>query len=107
DASLCQLGSTASNPVLSTIKYFRDEYIAHIRDKQCPAGVCKELIEYSIVEDKCTGCTLCSKKCPVNAINGEPKKLHVINSDECVKCGICYEVCKFDAVQVGSVQEVK
>jgi len=98
-ASLCELGKSAPNPVLSTIKYFREEYEAHIRDKKCPAGVCKELITYSINE-KCTGCTICAKKCPVDAISGKLKEMHFIDPNICIKCGICYEVCKFDAITV-------
>jgi NADH:ubiquinone oxidoreductase subunit F (NADH-binding)/(2Fe-2S) ferredoxin len=99
ETSLCQLGSTAPNPVLSTIRYFRDEYEKHIREKKCPAGVCKSLISYSILTDKCIGCTMCAKKCPVNAITGENKKVHVLDKIKCIKCGICYDVCPVDAVQ--------
>ncbi|MFO7810326.1 MAG: NADH-ubiquinone oxidoreductase-F iron-sulfur binding region domain-containing protein [Candidatus Delongbacteria bacterium] len=99
ESSLCALGQTAGNPVLSTIKYFRDEYEKHIRDKKCPAGVCKPLIKYS-VNDNCTGCTICAKNCPVNAISGELKKQHLIDQDKCIKCGVCYEVCKFNAITV-------
>jgi len=98
EGSLCGLGNTAQNPVLSTIKYFRDEYMAHIRDKKCPAKVCKALIKYQINKDKCTGCYLCFKNCPSNAITGQPKQKHEIHQDKCIKCGICYDVCKFDAV---------
>ena len=98
-ASLCALGQTAANPVLSTIEYFRDEYEAHIKMKKCPAGVCKELISYS-VNDDCTGCTICAKKCPVNAISGKVKEKHYIDSDVCIKCSVCHEVCKFDAITV-------
>jgi len=98
DASLCGLGQTAPNPVLSTIRYFRDEYIAHIEEKRCPAGVCKALIRYMIDEEKCTGCGICKKSCPQGAIEGEPKGPHSVAQDKCVKCGICYDVCKFDAV---------
>jgi NADH:ubiquinone oxidoreductase subunit F (NADH-binding)/(2Fe-2S) ferredoxin/Pyruvate/2-oxoacid:ferredoxin oxidoreductase delta subunit len=98
DASLCGLGQTAPNPVLSTIRYFRDEYIAHIVEKRCPAGVCKALIRYMIDEEQCTGCGVCKKSCPQGAIEGEPKEPHIIAQDTCVKCGICYELCKFDAV---------
>ncbi len=98
--ALCQLGSTAQNPVLTTLRYFRDEYRAHIEEKRCPAGVCKALVTYSVVADACTGCTVCAKKCPSDAIEGEPKKVHGIVQDKCIKCGICYEVCKFDAIAI-------
>jgi NADH:ubiquinone oxidoreductase subunit F (NADH-binding)/NAD-dependent dihydropyrimidine dehydrogenase PreA subunit/(2Fe-2S) ferredoxin len=98
DASLCGLGQTAPNPVLSTIRYFRDEYIAHIEEKRCAAGVCKALIRYMIDEEKCTGCGICKKSCPQGAIQGERKGPHSVAQDTCVKCGICYDVCKFDAV---------
>ena len=100
DGSLCALGGTAPNPVLSTLKYFRDEYEAHINENRCPAGVCKALVTYSIDAEKCTGCAACKKKCPVEAISGEVKKLHTIDQAKCVKCGACYEVCRFDAVSV-------
>jgi len=96
--ALCGLGKSAANPVLTAIKYFRDEFEAHIRDKKCPAGVCKELIEYGIDPEKCTGCTLCARKCPVNAISGELKQIHVVDISKCIKCGICYQVCNFNAV---------
>jgi NADH:ubiquinone oxidoreductase subunit F (NADH-binding)/(2Fe-2S) ferredoxin len=100
DTSLCGLGQTAPNPVLTTIRYFADEYHAHIRDKRCPARVCKALIRYDILEEACTGCTLCAKNCPVPCIAGERKKLHVIDQEKCIKCGMCLTVCKFDAVRV-------
>ncbi len=100
DGALCALGSTAANPVLSTLKYFRDEYVAHVRDKKCPAGVCKALIKFSIVDDKCTGCGVCLKKCPSECISGEKKKTHVIDQTKCIKCGVCKESCKFDAIIV-------
>ena len=98
DASLCALGTTAANPVMSTLKYFRNEYIAHIKDHKCPAGVCKELITYGIDPDKCTGCGACMKTCPSGAITGEKKQPHVLDTGKCIKCQICYDVCKFDAV---------
>ena len=100
DGSLCALGGSAPNPVLSTIKYFREEYDAHIRDHRCPAGVCKALITYSIDPGKCTGCGLCIKVCPTQAVSGEKKKAHAINNDLCTRCGACIESCKFDAINV-------
>ena len=100
DGALCALGSTAPNPVLSTLKYFRDEYVAHVRDKKCPAGVCKALIRFSVSEEKCTGCGVCLKKCPTECISGEKKKTHVIDQTKCIKCGVCKESCKFDAIIV-------
>jgi NADH-quinone oxidoreductase subunit F len=100
DGSLCALGGSAPNPVLTTIRYFRDEYLAHIRDKKCPAGVCKPLIAYSVVKDNCTGCTACARVCPTKAATGEKKKVHTINQVTCIKCGACYDACKFDAIQV-------
>jgi NADH:ubiquinone oxidoreductase subunit F (NADH-binding)/(2Fe-2S) ferredoxin len=100
DASLCALGGTAPNPVLSTLRYFRSEYESHIKDKSCPAGVCKALITYAIDKDKCTGCRLCAKNCPQDAITGEAKEPHTIDLDKCIKCGVCIDVCKFKAVSV-------
>ncbi len=101
DCSLCALGSTAANPVLTTIRYFRDEYEAHIKDKRCPAGVCKELITYNIVEEKCPGCGLCVKACPVEAITFMGKKKPVVlDQEKCIKCGSCYDVCKLQAIKV-------
>ena len=96
--SLCGLGQTAPNPVLATLKFFRDEYVAHVVDKKCPAGVCKALLSYVINPDKCRGCTLCAKNCPVNAISGSVKQPHVIDTEKCIKCGACMEKCKFGAI---------
>ncbi len=98
DSSLCGLGQSAPNPVLSTLRYFKDEYVAHVTEKRCPAGVCKALSKYIIDPDKCKGCSLCSRKCPVGAISGEIKSPFVIDQDKCIKCGACQESCKFDAI---------
>ena len=98
--SLCGLGQTAPNPVLTTIRYFRNEYEQHIRDKKCAAKSCKPLLTYTIDKEKCTGCTLCARKCPVAAILGELKKPHEIDGEKCTKCGSCAEVCRFSAVLV-------
>jgi NADH-quinone oxidoreductase subunit F len=100
DGSLCQLGMTAPNPVLTTIRYFRNEYEDHINNKKCTAHQCKPLLIYTIDSEKCTGCTLCAKKCPADAITGEVKKVHEVSQEKCVKCGKCAEVCRFDAVVV-------
>ena len=97
-ASLCGLGQSAPNPVLSTIKYFREEYEEHIRDKKCRAGVCQALLQYIIIEDKCRSCGLCARVCPVNAISGQKKQPYVIDQDSCIKCGACMERCPFDAI---------
>jgi NAD-dependent dihydropyrimidine dehydrogenase PreA subunit len=99
-SSLCGLGSTAANPVLSTIRHFRSEYESHIYDRKCTAGVCKNLFEYVIDEAFCNGCGLCRVKCPEKVVSGEKKKLHVIDSEKCIKCGICINSCRFDAVKV-------
>lgn len=96
--AMCALGQTAPNPVLSTLKYFREEYEAHVVEKRCPAGVCKNLMRYEIVADKCKGCTLCARKCPVGAITGKVKEPHVIDQNKCIKCGACMEGCKFSAI---------
>ena len=97
--SLCGLGQTAPNPVLSTLNYFKDEYIAHVTEKRCPAGVCKELLRYTIIDDKCIGCTRCARNCPTNAISGEVKKIHHIDQEKCIKCGVCMKECKFQAIE--------
>lgn len=98
DNALCGLGQTAPNPVLSTLRYFRDEYVAHVKDKKCPAGVCKSLLAYKIDPDKCKGCSLCAKKCPVGAISGELRSPFTIDTNKCIKCGVCASNCKFGAI---------
>jgi NADH:ubiquinone oxidoreductase subunit F (NADH-binding)/Pyruvate/2-oxoacid:ferredoxin oxidoreductase delta subunit/(2Fe-2S) ferredoxin len=100
DTSLCGLGQTAPNPILSTLKWFRDEYDAHIYERKCPAGVCRELLTYKIIEDKCIGCTACARKCPTEAIKGAKKAPHYIIEEKCIGCGACMEACRFDAVEV-------
>ena len=100
ESSLCGLGQTAPNPVLTTLKYFRDEYEAHIIDKKCPAKVCKPLLTYTVDPEKCTGCTVCAKNCPSNCIDGARKEVHFINQEACIQCGACYSKCKFDAILV-------
>ncbi len=97
-SSLCALGQSAPNPVLSTLKHFREEYVAHVVEKRCPAGVCKKLLRYEIDPGKCKGCTLCARNCPVSAISGSVKNPHVINQDKCIKCGVCKTNCRFDAI---------
>ena len=97
-SALCGLGQTAPNPILSTLRYFRDEYIAHVVDKKCPAGVCKALLSYKIDADKCKGCTLCARNCPNGAISGKLKEPHVIDQSKCLKCGACMEKCRFGAI---------
>lgn len=98
-ASLCGLGQSGPNPLLSTLQYFRDEFEAHVKDKKCPGGVCRDLITFTITDD-CTGCMACLKVCPVDAITGEKKKLHVIDQDVCTKCGSCFDICNFDSVEI-------
>jgi NADP-reducing hydrogenase subunit HndC len=96
--ALCGLGQTAPNPVLSTLRYFRDEYIAHVTEKKCPAKVCKNLLEYKIDPDKCKGCTLCARGCPVMAISGKPKEVYKIDPTRCIKCDACMSTCRFGAI---------
>jgi ferredoxin len=100
EASLCALGQTAPNPLLSTLKYFREEYQEHVREKKCRAKVCKGLIRFSVIDELCTGCLLCKKKCPTEAVSGEKKEVHVIDQEKCIQCGVCHEVCKFKAILV-------
>lgn len=99
EGALCALGKTAPNPVLSTIKYFRDEYEAHIKEKKCPAGHCQSLLNYTIIPEKCIGCGACAKVCPTDAISGEIKKPFVIDQAKCIKCGACMDKCKFSAIE--------
>ena len=98
--ALCGLGKTAAFPVISTLKYFRDEYIAHVVDKKCPAGACKALMSYEIDEDKCKGCSKCARMCPVQAISGEIKKPYTIDKAKCIKCGACMDGCAFKAIEL-------
>jgi NADH-quinone oxidoreductase subunit F len=98
NSSLCGLGQTCANPVATTLRYFRDEYEAHIKDHRCPAGVCPALLVYQILEEKCTGCGACLRACPSGAISGEKKEPHKIDLDLCIKCGACIQKCKFDAI---------
>ena len=96
--SLCGLGQTAPNPVLSTLNYFKEEYIAHIEDKKCPAKVCRSLVKYVILEDKCKGCGLCTRNCNIGAISGKLQEVHIIDDNLCAKCGMCMHVCRFKAI---------
>ena len=104
--SLCGLGQTAPNPVLTTIRYFRDEYEAHVNHGQCPAGHCRSLITFAIVSPQCTGCGACLRSCPADAINGEKKQLHSIDTIVCTRCGICRETCRFEAVTLVQEDEI-
>jgi NADP-reducing hydrogenase subunit HndC len=101
EASLCGLGQTAPNPVLTTMRYYRNEYDAHIHDRSCPAGVCNALVNFFIDPEKCTGCTLCAKQCPVQAVSGKPREPHTIDTAVCVKCGKCLSACNFSAIFKG------
>jgi Na+-translocating ferredoxin:NAD+ oxidoreductase RNF subunit RnfB len=105
--SLCELGKSAPNPVLSTLRYFRSEYEAHIRDKACPAGVCRELTAFEIIEEGCDGCHVCFKACPVDAIEGVVKELHVIHQDACISCGACLDVCPTNTIRTFPKIELK
>jgi NADH-quinone oxidoreductase subunit F/NADP-reducing hydrogenase subunit HndC len=100
DTSLCGLGQSSPNPVLSTLDNFMDEYVSHVTDKKCPAGQCRDLMQYSVIFDKCVGCTACARACPVNAISGERKEPHFIDQEKCIKCGACFEKCKFSAILI-------
>ena len=108
DTALCGLGNTAPNPVLTAIRYFRDEYQAHVKDKRCPASVCKELIRFYILPDKCVSCGICLRECPVDAISGAKRMVHVIDQEKCIKCGTCLDVCpeRFSAVAKVSGEEL-
>ncbi|MBN2081089.1 4Fe-4S binding protein, partial [bacterium] len=99
DTSLCGLGQTAPNPVLATLRWFRDEYEEHIYNRHCPAGVCTELLQYKIDPNKCTGCTVCARKCPADAIRGAKKSPHYIVEEQCIRCGACIQACKFNAIE--------
>jgi ferredoxin len=98
NGSLCGLGQTAPNPVLTTLKYFKDEYLAHVEEKRCPAAVCRDLVEYRVIKEKCTGCQRCVSVCPTGAITGPRSEPHNLDPEKCIKCRACYEICRFDAI---------
>ena len=102
DFSMCGLGTTAPNPVLTTLRYFKDEYLSHIEKKECVAKVCKALITYEIIKDKCIGCQACFRLCPENAIDGKKDKVHKIKQELCIKCGVCFDTCRYDAILIRS-----
>jgi NAD-dependent dihydropyrimidine dehydrogenase PreA subunit len=101
DCSLCGLGQSSPNPVISTLQYFKDEYLAHVNDKRCPSKSCTELLEYLIIPEKCIGCTICARHCPVDCISGERKALHIIDQERCIKCNACFEKCPVNAITKG------
>jgi NADH-quinone oxidoreductase subunit F/NADP-reducing hydrogenase subunit HndC len=101
DTALCGLGQSSPNPAISTLRFFRDEYVAHVEEKRCPAGSCRKLATYTILPEKCTGCTVCRRNCPVSCITGERKEVHVIDQSKCIKCGVCFEKCPFKAITRG------
>jgi ferredoxin len=105
ETALCALGTTAANPILTTLKYFQDEFETHIRERHCPAGVCKNLFRY-VVAAECNGCGLCRKRCPVEAVSGKPKEPHVIDQQKCIKCGACFEACRYAAIAKARVEQV-
>ena len=106
NGSLCGLGQTAPNPVLTTLKYFKNEYLEHIENNRCPAAVCRDLVEYRVIKDKCTGCQRCVSVCPTGAITGPRSELHYLDLSKCIKCRACYEICRFDAIAGDAIEIV-